>query len=296
MRILIIGANGFIGSHAISYFEYFGHDVYGCSTRGVGNDKLFIVDKFDPNFDDIFSNNKFDICINASGSSGVGFSINEPEKDYLLNVGITRKLLNAIKNNSPETKFVHFSSAAVYGNPVLLPIKETSAAKPISPYGHHKLQAEEICSEFNKEYGIPSVSLRIFSVYGPGLKKQLFWDIYQKSTLSNKLELFGTGNETRDYIYIDDLLEAILLIIDKADFNNDIINVANGIEVTIKEAAESLVNNLGPGFSIDFNNENRKGDPLNWQADITRLKKMGYKQTVNINQGLGKLAEWIGKI
>lgn len=295
MKILIIGVNGFIGSQSFSYFKSKGHKVFGCATRGIPSKRLFIVDKFNADFDSIIKEHKFDVCVNAAGSSGVSFSIQEPEKDYELNVGIVRKLLIAIKEHSPKTKFIHLSSAAVYGNPKSLPIKESAPTNPISPYGHHKLQAEEICAEFHKEYAIQTISLRIFSVYGPGLRKQLFWDIYQKSILSNKLELYGTGKETRDYIFIEDLLSAIGLIIEKSEFKNDVINVANGIEVTIKEAAHILIKELGSGNKISFNGENRKGDPLNWRADNSKLKELGYKPTRDIESGLSQLAKWIGK-
>ena len=296
MKILIIGVNGFIGSHSFSYFKSKGHKVYGCATRGIPSKRLFIVDKFNADFDSIFKEHKFDVCVNAAGSSGVSFSIQEPEKDYQLNVGIIRKVLIAIREHSPKTKLVHLSSAAVYGNPKSLPIKESAPTNPISPYGHHKLQSEEICAEFYKEYAIPTISLRIFSVYGPGLRKQLFWDIYQKSIQSSKLDLFGTGKETRDYIFIEDLLNAISLIIEKSEFKNEVINVANGIEVTIKKAADILIKELGSGNKINFNGENRKGDPLNWRADIGKLKGLGYKPTRDIESGLSKLAKWIGKI
>lgn len=296
MKILIIGVNGFIGAHAHSYFLHEGHELVGVATRGTGNSSLYIVDKFEPDFNPIFQEHQIDVCINASGSSGVGFSIREPEKDYQLNVGINRKLLSAIKQHAPQTKFIHLSSAAVYGNPAKLPISETTEANPISPYGHHKLQAEEICTEFNREYNIQTESLRIFSVYGPGLKKQLFWDIYQKSTKTNELELWGTGEETRDYIFIDDLMLAIEAIIQNSKFKNDIVNVANGVEVTIKEAAEILIQNLGTRHQINFNQQVRKGDPLNWCADTSKLREMGYKQSTSIHEGLGKLARWIGKI
>jgi dTDP-glucose 4,6-dehydratase/UDP-glucose 4-epimerase len=96
---------------------------------------------------------------------------------------------------------------------------------PISPYGYHKLAAENLCKEFNDIYNIQTLIVRIFSAYGPGLKKLLFWDLHQKSLSSDKVELFGTGEETRDFIFIDDLVKALELVMVNSLYENDIINI-----------------------------------------------------------------------
>ena len=101
-----------------------------------------------------------------------------------------------------------------------MPIKESSPIRPLSPYGFHKAMAEKLCEEYYTFFGIATCSLRIFSAFGPGLRKQLLWDIYNKSKSLNSIELFGTGNESCDYIYIDDIVRAIELVIRKSLFRS----------------------------------------------------------------------------
>ncbi|HAT66578.1 MAG TPA: dTDP-glucose 4,6-dehydratase, partial [Flavobacteriaceae bacterium] len=140
-------------------------------------------------------------------------------------------------------------------------------------------------------YGIPTCSLRIFSAYGPGLQKQLFWDLYQKSIKDSTIKLYGTGAESRDFIYISDLVQAIELAIEKALFKSDTINVANGKEVTIAQVAETFFTNTPSEFI--FGGEERKGDPSNWVADISQLKTMGYKTKVSLEEGIKNYWQWL---
>ena len=111
------------------------------------------------------------------------------------------------------------SSAAVYGSPSSLPITEQSDIKPISPYGWHKYLSEILCKKYFSLYKMQTISLRVFAVYGERLTKQLFWDIYEKIQKSNDITLFGTGNESRDFINIKDLVLAIELVVEKGNFN-----------------------------------------------------------------------------
>jgi dTDP-glucose 4,6-dehydratase/UDP-glucose 4-epimerase len=135
--------------------------------------------------------------------------------------------------------------------------------------------------------------LRIFSVYGENLKKQLFWDIYQKTLRSKNIELFGTGYETRDFIYIQDLMQAIDCIIAKGIFNGEAINVSSGIETTIKDAAGIFCAALNSETTVAFNKQTKPGDPLNWKADISLLTRLGFKSNTSIETGLKNTGEWL---
>jgi dTDP-glucose 4,6-dehydratase/UDP-glucose 4-epimerase len=198
--------------------------------------------------------------------------------------------------HNSDCKLINLSSAAVYGNPESIPTNESSALKPLSNYGYHKKYAEEICNQYWNIYQIRSTSLRIFSAYGIGLKKQIFWDIFKKTENISTITLFGTVNETRDYIFIDDLVKAIELIIEKGDFNASVYNVSSGEQTHIQQAAEILLKSLNWKGKLIFNNENRIGDPLNWHADITKLKKLGFSPAFSINKGLEKVSEWMKNI
>ncbi len=229
MKILIIGSKGFIGSHLVAYFtEKKNVSVWECDVVVDYVTPQYVqLDATNADYHSLFEGQQFDICINCSGAASVPDSIIQPLRDFNLNMVNVFKLLDAILKYNKTCKFINLSSAAVYGNPQENPIKETAVLQPISPYGKHKQMAEMICKEFHQQFCIATCSLRIFSAYGNGLKKQLFWDLYQKTKSSKEICLFGTGNETRDFIHVSDIARVIDLVIQKADFEGEAINVAN---------------------------------------------------------------------
>jgi len=294
MKTLIIGSKGFIGSHLLNYYKLNSLPVIACDVVTDYEDQdYFQIDATNANYHFLFEKFEISVCINCSGAASVPLSIINPLKDYTLNTVNVFKILDAIREYQPKCKFINLSSAAIYGNPIRLPIQENFGYSPVSPYGIHKMQAELICKEFFDFYNLHTCSLRIFSAYGEGLKKQLFWDLYQKFFKPNEVvELFGTGIETRDFIYIGDIIQAINCILKNANFNGEAINIANGEELTIKSIAELFNKEFGLGKKIVFNNIQKKGDPLNWRADISTLKSYGYKQKISIEQGTKKFINW----
>lgn len=291
-KVIIIGSKGFIGQHLVTYLKKFNLEVWGCDIITENSPKYFSINTENTSFDDVFKEG-FDVCINCSGAANVPASIKNPLHDFTLNTLNVFKMLDSIKNFSSHCKFVNLSSAAVYGNPELLPISEECPLKPVSPYGWHKLQSENICREFYENFGIKTISLRIFSAFGEGLRKQLLWDVYQKSQKSKNIEFWGTGNETRDFIYIKDLLSAIKLIVDNSVFDGSAINIANGNEVYIKNVISTTLQCLHWDGKYSFMGQNRKGDPTRWVADITKLKSLGYKQQYSFKEGVENYSKWL---
>jgi UDP-glucose 4-epimerase len=293
MKLLIIGSEGFIGSNATRFFKEKGYDVYTTDIILKVEPNYTVINPEFPDFGRLFYNKTYDVCINASGAANVQFSFQHAAMDYTLNVSNVYHILESIRQYNPLCKFVNFSSAAVYGNPQYLPIDEAHPVKPISPYGWHKYYSELICKEFFEYYKIPTLSLRVFSAYGPGLKKQLFWDLYQKAKSDNLIEIYGTGNESRDFIYIDDILMAIDLLIKKHVFEGSIINLANGEEVTISKAVKTFYDIISLKKKYSFTNQKKVGDPENWKADINYLILLGYKKSVSLKEGLRRYTEWL---
>lgn len=296
MKILIIGSKGFIGSHCVDYYKSKNDDVWQADVNESTDNNFYKIERQNSEFSVVFKENKFDVCINASGSAHVRFSFENPSKDFELNVINVQKILVAIRDFNKDCKFINFSSAAVYGNPQVLPIIEDSICKPLSPYGFHKLQSELLLTEYHNFFGLNTCSLRVFSAYGPRLRKQLFWDLYQKSLKGDVLSLYGTGNETRDFIYIDDLMQIIDLVIQNAIFQGTIYNVANNIETTIENAAQIFIDKFCREKKVVFNREIKVGDPNIWVADISKLKRMGYKQKINIQEGLKRYGAWLKEL
>lgn len=296
MKILIIGAKGFLGSHLCSYYTQHGDEVYSCDIYPDTSTKsYFCVDSKNPDYESIFKQHHFDVCINAAGAASVGASLENPQNDYLLNVTNVEKILKAIVKYNPGCKFINFSSAAVYGNPQSLPISETHLLSPISPYGKHKKESEEMLARYHAEFGISTLSLRVFSAFGPGLRKQIFWDIYTKikNAKDGSIYLYGTGYETRDFIFVSDIVSATECLIHKAGFKGEAINVASGKETTIHQAASLFITYYSTHILLNFSGTTREGDPNNWVSDISLLKQHGFIPAVSLATGIKKYAEWL---
>ena len=294
MKILVLGSEGFIGKHTFRHFKNGGHQVTGADIILKDEPGYKLINPELPDFSGIFANKAFDVCINATGAANVQFSFAQPGMDYILNVSNVYAILDAIRKYNPACKFINLSSAAVYGNPKELPIKESTELSPLSPYGFHKMYSETICKEFHDLFGIQSLSVRIFSAYGEGLKKQLFWDLHKKLESSNgQIELFGTGKETRDFIYIKDLVSALDCIVQRAAFSGNSINVASGIESTIADAVGYFVSASGKNVNVHFSGLAKMGDPANWRADISLLKSFGFKNTYSLKEGISNYCQWV---
>ena len=291
MKILIVGSKGFIGSYCLNYFKATGHEVIGCDVVHSNEPDYYVIKNQSSDFEKLVDT--IDCCINAAGSANVSYSYQYPEKDFELNVSLVINILAAIKAKCPDCKFINFSSAAVYGNPNELPIKENAEVKPLSPYGYHKLLSEKLLTEYHHFFKLKTCSLRVFSAYGPGLKKQLFWDTYQKTLSQESVNLFGTGEESRDFIYISDLVKAVECVLNHAEFKGETINVASGNETTIKDAASAFLKSFNSNKQLLFSGEEKSGDPKNWRADISALKKLGFDPKVDINKGIEKYAFWL---
>jgi UDP-glucose 4-epimerase len=297
MKTLVVGSSGFIGTNITAHFQFKGNEVYLCDFLDIRNqENYFRINPFNSDYNVIFEKHHFDLVINCAGSANVGASIDNPFFDFDLNVNVVSKILGAIYKTKPNTKFINLSSAAVYGNPPSLPIKIEYAenANPLSPYGVHKRISEILLKSYHNSFGIPTCSLRLFSAYGNDQKKLLMWDLFQKFTDNSKenVELFGTGDETRDFIHIEDIMQQVQLVVDNADFNGEAINIANGIEISIKEMAQLFKKFTVSNKEIKFNNNVRDGDPLNWCADISILKLWGYNQSVQLEQGVKSFLIW----
>lgn len=293
-NILIIGSEGFIGSNLAKYYINKGWETYGIDRLDNPSQKYTYFKLLTlTELTELMLKSSFSYIINAAGSGNVNYSMTHPLGDFESNCFETAKILDSIRVAGNKTSYIHISSAAVYGNPASIPVTEAEAVKPLSPYGWHKLVSEMICKEYSDVYGIRTSIVRPFSVYGPGLRKQLFWDIYQKAFASPSVELFGTGNESRDFIFIDDLVKGIDIILEKGETNASVYNLATGIETSIKDAASLFLKFFPSKPQPLFNGHVKDGDPLNWKADISKISAIGFNSSLSITQGLELTFKWI---
>lgn len=297
-KVLITGINGFIGSNMAKHLSNNGDEIVGIDISG-GNSAwdTYICDMMADDLTEILTSIKPDIVIHCAGIANVSYSIEHPNDDFSANTAVVHRLLYALlQAGLTSTRVLFLSSAAVYGQPEVLPISECTPTSPISPYALHKRMAEDICTYFVDVHKMDIRIARIFSAYGPGLRKQIFWDMYRKAVDTGKLQLFGSGDETRDFIYIDDLVSALRLILDAPLDKEYIYNVANGVQVSIREIAETFAKAMDNNVPIEFNHQNRKGDPDNWCADVKRIEELGYKQSVSIEEGIKCYIDWVRNV
>lgn len=287
--VLVTGSLGFIGSHVLSHFSYNGWKAFGWDIADKDNTKYVDLSKKESIIEEIIKIEP-DVIVHCAGNANVNSSVVDPEMDYNKNVVITKNLLDSLPSLKSKPRIVFLSSAAVYGNQDVLPICEDAPLNPLSPYAKHKIMCEDMCTSLNRD-GYDVKIARIFSVYGNGLKKQIFWDMHNKIKETNKLEMFGTGNESRDYIHVNDLLN-VLYILATADTDEVIFNVANGEEVYIKDVAKMFAKINGIE-EVYFNGVEMKGNPINWRADISKIKKLGYKQGVSLYEGINSYSNWV---
>lgn len=227
-----------------------------------------------------------EIVFHAAGGSSVGASIADPEDDLARTVGSVRETLAFLKDEAPGARLIYPSSAAVYGAAEPAPVHETAWLQPISPYGRHKMQAEFDIARS----GANAVVLRFFSLYGPGLRKQLLWDLARRlAARPAQLELSGTGEELRDFLFIDDAVRLVGLA---AASRSGILNGGRGEGVTVREAAETLARAMGAECRIGFSGETRAGDPQALVADVSAARAAGFEPRVGFADGVQRYARW----
>jgi UDP-glucose 4-epimerase len=296
MKILIIGSEGFIGKTAVCYFKAKGDEVFSVDVIDNADDRYYRISPDSHDFSGIFLHFKeLDVCLNASGAANVQQSFQRTLEDFRMNTHNVLLIAEGIRKHQAGCKLINLSSAAVYGNPQHLPITEEAIPAPQSPYGWHKLISEQICREYAEQFGIQTLSLRLFSAYGEGQKKLLFWDIFQKTSQAtgNTIEMFGTGKETRDFIYIGEVLKAIDCVIKDGLYKGEVINIASGIATTIAEAVNTFLSFAAPHITARFLGNNKQGDPLYWQADIQKLQGLGFVPQVSLADGLKTTWTWM---
>ena len=198
-----------------------------------------------------------------------------------------------MKLYNPKAQLIYPSSPAVQGEHPDKPIKEEYIGKPASPYGYHKKIVEELCQSYSKEYGLNISIIRLFSVYGNGLKKQLLWDACKKLCSTRDEAVFwGTGKETRDFIHIKDVLSLFeILIRKKSRFL--LINGGSGTKHSVRKVVEIIRDLLGSNVSINFDNRVNQGNPMYYWADTQKLASYGFITKKNLNQELKNYIEWV---
>jgi UDP-glucose 4-epimerase len=294
---LICGAGGFIGRHCVSAFQQAGWQVFGAG-RAHPAQREYAFPYFPGDLSDCeyvgrtMRDTRPDRVIFAAGPSSVRESFTDPCGDFAQQTLPLIQVLDGARSSAKRPGVLLISSAAIYGNPSSLPVSESDATAPISPYGFHKLQQELLLKEYATLFGVPTCSARVFSTYGAGLRQLAVWDIAQRA-LQGDFTLQGTGAESRDYLHVSDVALAIEQICRDAPFEGESINVASGQETDIERLATLIYQALGLNQRPLFTGSREPGKPLRWRANVDRLQALDCRPRKTLEQGLHETLDWI---
>ena len=235
-----------------------------------------------------------DVVVHLAGNTGVPRSVEAPREDMLANVVGTFNVLDACRENGVP-RFVFASSGAPAGI-VTPPIHEELPSHPVSPYGASKLAGEGYCSAFFHSYGVETVALRFGNVYGPGShhKTSVVAKFIRKAIDGETVEIYGTGEQTRDFIYIDDLVDAVLRAATVEGIGGEVFQIASGKEMTINDMVEHLSLALARhGYPLNVERtEPRRGDVLRNFSDTSKARsRLGWMQRVSVDEGIERTIE-----
>lgn len=320
MKWLITGGCGFLGTSLINkLLEDENNSIRILDNLSVGTrDDLSLVCKYSEKLPDSLSKQfkgvelvvgdildenialavtkGIDIIIHFAANTGVGPSVDAPRMDCFVNVIGTFNYLDAARLNK-VSRFVFASSGAPAGE-VEPPIHEELPPHPVSPYGASKLAGEGYCSAYYKTFGIETVALRFGNVYGPGSihKSSVVAKFIRKAIDGEELEIFGDGNQTRDFIYIDDLINAVVLAATKQGVGGEVFQIASNNETTVGEITEKMIETL-KDYEITnitvINSEKRLGDVMRNYSDTSKAKKiLGWSPQVNQETGLKRTVKY----
>lgn len=237
-----------------------------------------------------------DVIVHLAANTGVAPSVADPRKDCVTNVIGTLNYLEGARFNKVK-RFVLASSGAPVGE-VEPPIHEELAPHPVSPYGASKLAGEGYCSAYYRTFGLETVALRFGNVYGPGSghKNSVVAKFIRQALNGEILEIYGDGSQTRDFIYVDDLIQAIYLATTVHGIGGEVFQVANNAETTIQEMLDKLIPLLGErgfsGLKVDYTTP-RIGDVKRNFSDTFKARRcLGWQARVGLDEGLARSIEW----
>lgn len=295
---LLTGATGFLGRQVARELSQAGWSVVGIATRARENAPMEHLTAYhalhlpSPELEAVVRSSEPSVCIHCAGRASVDLSMTEPGEDFRAAVGVTQDLLEALRRFAPDCRLVYVSSAAVYGQPDRLPVSEDQPLNPISPYGFHRILCERLCAEYAAVYGLATISARVFSAYGPGLRRQLLWDVCRRALTESELVLRGTGDETRDFIHGRDVARALIALAERGAGRGEAVNVATGTEQTVRSVATAILEEMRVDTPLRFDGAVHAGNPTHWRADISALNALGFAGEVPFDAGVAAYAAW----
>jgi UDP-glucose 4-epimerase len=308
-KIVVTGGAGFIGSHIAESLAKDGHEIVIVDNL----DPYYSVDIKKKNIDIVLASgdatfinadvtnldsmkeiidSTVDYVYHEAAQAGVRISVEDPFKPNNINVVGTLNVLKA-SLEADVKKVINASSSSVYGKVKYLPFDEQHPTEPVSPYGVSKLAAEHYCRVFYEVYGLPTTSLRYFTVYGPRMRPDLAISIFTKKMLSNEpITVFGDGEQTRDFTYIDDVVEANKRLLNNKTTDGMVLNIGGGNRISVNDLITILMDTINSKSEVIYEDA-QKGDAENTLANIYLADHhLGYTSATSIVKGLSIFVKW----
>jgi len=312
MPILVTGGAGFIGSNLAQALLEDGH-------------RVVVLDNFDPYYDldikhhnveicrdtapdrfslvkgsitdeglvaDVFADHDVEFVFHEAARAGVRPSVEQPKFYEENNVGGLLTLLEAAREHD-VSRFVNASSSSVYGRPDYLPYDEEHPNYPKSPYAVTKLAAEHYCKVYDDLHSLPTVSLRYFTVYGPRMRPNMAISNFVSRCLNGEPPIiYGDGEQTRDFTYIEDVVDANRRLLETDAADGEVLNVGSTDNITITELAEHVVAETGADVER-VHQEGKAADARHTHADVSKARDLlDYEPTVDIREGVSTFIDW----
>ncbi|MDD2666738.1 MAG: NAD-dependent epimerase/dehydratase family protein [Methanocellales archaeon] len=292
-KIMVTGCSGFIGTHLAkrlldSGFQVTGYDLNASSIRdrnfSLVRGDILDIEKLRDSMKGCKS------VFHLAAQTKVPESTEDPLSDFKTNSEGTFNVLSVAKEHN--AKVIYASTSTVYGA-AEMPTKESHPLRPASFYGASKAAGDMYCYVFNSIFDLDTIALRIFNAYGPGNAKGVMYDLFKKLELDpTHLEIIGTGLQEKDYIYIDDTVEAFMTAYERGA-PGEAYNVGSGISTTVNEIAEIIFDVLDVCPKTTYTGESWIGDVESSLADISKLKKLGWEPEISIKEGIEKVYKWM---
>lgn len=309
-KIIVTGAAGFIGSHLAETLLRQGEEVIGIDEfndyydpifkrKNVANLQMF------PNFSLIEGDIQFldwqillkdvEVVYHQAAQAGVRASWGKGFRAYTeRNINATQVLLEAAKDANNLTRLVFASTSSIYGDAETLPTHEGITPRPVSPYGITKLAAERLCGLYHKNFGVPFVSLRYFTVYGPRQRPDMAFHKFFKAVLQDEaIPVYGDGQQTRDFTFVSDAVAANLAAATVPQAVGEIFNIGGGSRVVLAEVLDTMGEIVGKPIKRNHI-EKAMGDARHTAADVSKAREiLGYQPKVSLREGLTQEWHWV---
>lgn len=301
-HVLVTGGAGFIGSHLVERLLARGDrvtvvdDLRNARAENLAHvaDRVTLIEGDCSAAAAVIASEPLQHVFHLAAPAYVPPSVDDPIGDLRANVEQTLVILQALRALQDKPRLIHVSSAAIYGQPEQQPIREDAPPAPVSPYGVDKFAAEEHVRVAATLHDIPAVVLRYFPVFGPRQRKQVIYDLINKVIADRRrIEVYGTGAELRDLCFVDDIVSGTLVAADHAPARGEAYNVGSGSMASIADVVRAVARALDASPEVAYTGSVRPGDSQRMAADITKLRALGYRPQVALDDGIARTVAWV---